>query len=383
MRLKNLDLIVTVIIAALNIGWALLPSHIPAIGIILALPLVLVLPGYTLTQALFHKRSLDVPNRLLFSLGLSVANAILSGLLLNILPVGLKAISWAGLLGLLTIMFSLLVAYLRRGAAVNGARTPRARLSISGFILFGLATVIAVFSILYAALGVAQQPYPGFTQLWMLPAVQAGKNCAVRLGVRSFESTPVTYRLAMTVGGAGVTTWTSVVLAPQEEWNRLVPIPPVASDKVSVEAQLYRVYTPQTVYREVNLTLGGCPKLQVTPTPYPTLAPVYNGTIHDIRANITTKLSLTGIQQSAGNITGYLTVGSELQGSGSFRGMVTTTKQIQFTVTDGTGHAPFSFEALIDSDGTLTGSYCSLNQQGQCNLTSGRDGLWSVAPASP
>src|SRR5437660_56431 len=141
-RQDYLDLIVAVIIAALNIGWALLPSHIPVIGIILALPLVFVLPGYILTELIFHKRSLDASHRLIFSLGLSVAMDILSGLLLNILPVGLKAISWAGLLGLLTVMLSLLVAYLRRGVAMNGARAPRIRLSISGFILFGLATVI-------------------------------------------------------------------------------------------------------------------------------------------------------------------------------------------------------------------------------------------------
>ncbi len=295
MRLRNLDLIVAVLIAALNMGWALLPSHIPVIGSILALPLVFVLPGYMLTELMFHKRSLNVSHRLLFSLGLSVAIDILSGLFLNILPVGLKAIAWAGLLGLLTVMFSLLVAYLRRGAAINGARTPRARLSISGFILFGLATVIAVLSILYSALSAAQQPHPGFTQLWMLPAVQAGKNCAVRLGVRSLESTPVPYRIAMTVRGAGVTTWPSVVLAPQEEWNRLVPIPPVATDKVSVEVQLYRVDKPQAVYREVNLTLHRCPT-----THHPVLASVYKGTIHNIPANITTTMSLMGTQQSGG-----------------------------------------------------------------------------------
>src|ERR1700737_393008 len=77
MRLKNLDLMVTVIIAALKVVWALLSSHIPVIGIILALPLVFVLPGYTLTEALFHKRSLDVSHRLLLSLSLSLAIDVL------------------------------------------------------------------------------------------------------------------------------------------------------------------------------------------------------------------------------------------------------------------------------------------------------------------
>src|SRR6266516_7404066 len=90
MRLKNLDLIVTMTIATLNVLWALLASHIPVIGIILALPLVFVLPGYTLTAALFHNRSLGVPARLLFSFGLSLAIDILGGLILNLLPTGLR-----------------------------------------------------------------------------------------------------------------------------------------------------------------------------------------------------------------------------------------------------------------------------------------------------
>src|SRR5436190_946560 len=122
MRLKNLDLIVTITLAAMNVIWALLPSRIPIVGIILALPLVFVLPGYTLTETLFHKRSLDVSHRLVLSLGLSLAIDILGGFILNLLPGGLQALSWAALLGLFTAVFSLVVAYLRRGAGMNVAR---------------------------------------------------------------------------------------------------------------------------------------------------------------------------------------------------------------------------------------------------------------------
>src|SRR5258708_6038085 len=139
MRLKNLDLIVTVTIAATNVIWALLPNRTPVIGIILALPLVFVLPGYALTEALFHKRSLDASRRLLFSLGLSLEIAVVSGLILNLLPVGLQAVSWAALLGLLTVVFSLLAAYLRRGTLVNVTQTSRFRITFYQGILFGLA----------------------------------------------------------------------------------------------------------------------------------------------------------------------------------------------------------------------------------------------------
>lgn len=256
MHLKSLDLIVTAIIGALNVILTLFPIHASVIRIILALPLVFVLPGYTLSEVVFRKRSLNTSERLLFSLGLSLAIDILGGLFLNILPVGLQATSWAAFLGLLTLVFSLLAAYFRREAPVGRARLSRIRLAIYPGILFVLAIAVAIVSIVYAAYGTAHQPFPGFTQLWMLPEVSAGKSCAVRLGVQSFESTSVTYRLAMTANGDSVAMWSSLSLAPQEEWVRLVPIAPSASDNIYVDVRLYQADKPVTVYREVHLTLS-------------------------------------------------------------------------------------------------------------------------------
>src|SRR5438270_522643 len=48
MRLKNLDLIIAMLIAVINVGWALLPNRSFVVSLILALPLVFLLPGYTL-----------------------------------------------------------------------------------------------------------------------------------------------------------------------------------------------------------------------------------------------------------------------------------------------------------------------------------------------
>src|SRR5205085_4453323 len=209
MRLKLLDLIVTAFIAALNVALALFPIYVPVIRIILALPLIFVLPGYTLSEVLFRKRSLNASERLLFSLGLSLAIDIVRGLFLNILPVGLQATSWAALLGLLTLAFSLLAAYLRRRVPMSGARSLRVRLTIYPGILFALAIAVVIVSVVYAAFGAARQPYPGFIQLWILPEVSTGKSCAVRLSVQSFESTSVPYRLTMTTNGDSVATWPS------------------------------------------------------------------------------------------------------------------------------------------------------------------------------
>ncbi len=256
MRLKNLDLMVAVIIAAMNVLWALLPSRTPAMGIILALPLVFVLPGYTLTEAMFHKRALAASHRLMLSLGLSLALDILGGFVLNLLPIGLQATSWAVLLGLLTTVFSLLAAMFRRGAQVHRTQPLKFPFSIHACFLLGLATIVAVLAVQYSAINLAQQPHPGFTQLWMLPSIQAGKSYAIRLGVRSFESTSVTYRILLTVNGVQVMTWPSVVLAPEEQWDRLVPIASGTADSVYVEVRLYKLDKPQIVYREVHVTFS-------------------------------------------------------------------------------------------------------------------------------
>src|SRR5215211_7765462 len=58
--------------------------------VMLALPLVLFLPGFALTVILFKRERVGIPERLLLSLGLSVALTALIGLILNWTPWGLQ-----------------------------------------------------------------------------------------------------------------------------------------------------------------------------------------------------------------------------------------------------------------------------------------------------
>ncbi len=271
MRHKNLDLIAAVTIAVMNLIWALLPSHTLMIGIILSLPLVFIVPGYTLTEALLRGHSLDASKRLVFSIALSLAIDIISGFILNLLPVGLQAKSWTVLLVILTALFSLLAAYLRRGISDNGVRRRRLGLSIYGGILFVLAIVVIIQSLLYSAIGAAQQPHAGFTQLWLLPPARGGKSCAFRLGVHSFELTDKTYRITVTMNGTQTAAWPSVVLIPGQEWNQLVSIPAGARRAVSIDVRLYRSDEPESVYQEVHSTFAArtghdCPNSSTSST---------------------------------------------------------------------------------------------------------------------
>jgi eukaryotic-like serine/threonine-protein kinase len=108
------------------------------------------------------------------------------------------------------------------------------------------------------------------------------------------------------------------------------------------------------------------------------IAALYNGTIYDISANVTTKMSLTGIQQTQMTIGGNFT---GLHKIGTFNGIIDPhpPKHILFTVKDSTGHLILSFDGHMQSDGELSGSYCKVDQNAQCM---GEYGLWSVTPAS-
>lgn len=280
MRLKHPDLLLATTLALVNVAWAFLPYHLAAIGTILALPLIFIVPGYTITAALFHRRSLDTSYRLLLSLGISISIVIMGGLLLNALPLGLRPSSWSLFLACLTLVFAALVAYLRRKTeqpSSSASRltplpgiaptphvepTPRA-VSVSrkistrlqAWLVCALALLVVAFSLVFSSSSVAQQPHAGFTQFWLLPSNHPGAGCAVQLGIQSDEAITETYRVAMTANGAAINTWPSIQLAPHQQWNQSVSIHSIQPGPLSIEARLSLVKTPDVIYREVHITI--------------------------------------------------------------------------------------------------------------------------------
>ena len=92
---------------------------------------------------------------------------------------------------------------------------------------------------------------------------------------------------------------------------------------------------------------------------------------------------LSGIRQSQGNISGYLTLGPTLQGSGQVSGSIDSTNKLKFKVTDNLGNATLFFEGVLQSATNLTGDYyrCSpvgLSQAGQCKQAPGSYGIWDI-----
>jgi uncharacterized membrane protein len=292
MRSKNRDLLITILVVALNGAWMQVPNRPLIVGIILALPLILFLPGYTLTQALFRKKpsrgepdqiathpvsSEQAPqagnklklghaiggmDQLILSLGLSMAIDILVGFVLNILPIGLQGLSWTVALGLLTVLFALIALFMRRNTPASSTKTHPVRITLPDALFLGLAIFIIINAIWLAAIR-PPDPQPSFTQFWILPANPNSKVCAVSIGIQSFELTSTQYDLTVAVNSKQIEgKWSTITLAPQQKWTQIVPLTPEAQNDLQVEAQLYRLDQPSTVYRDVHLTFHVSTKFQ-------------------------------------------------------------------------------------------------------------------------
>ncbi len=268
--------------ALLNLIWATQTNHHPqVVGILLALPQVFFLSGYTLVEILFHRHPLENVRRFIFSLCLSIAIIILSGLLLSKSPWGLTTSSWAIYLATVTVLFSLVAMFMRAGHRVTVIRRIQllqlyrvSRKHSVSLVLIVIAIGLAVLSIVYSSYSVEHQRRPGFTQLWILQANPATKSCAVLIGVDSFEFTTMNYRVFMTTKGVltakgtptpkdistakdtPTTKWSSpIILSPQKTWKIVRPVDVRDPGDIEVQVQLYQNKKPGEIYRYVHLTL--------------------------------------------------------------------------------------------------------------------------------
>ena len=276
MRFKNLDLSIVMVLVVINVAWIQFPNRPLIPGLIFTLPLTFFLPGYALTQTLLRRRipeqtqaslngsisRLDLklghpiggPDQILLSFGLSMATDILVGFGLNILPLGLQALSWILALGFVTTVFVMLAILLRRKDIPRINKTSRVRITLQDYILFGLAILVATSAVWLSVIR-PMQPQPSFTQLWILPANQTSKTCAASIGVQSFENTSQTYQIIMTINNTPTKIWSSIVLTPQQKWVQSVPVTSATASILNVEARLFRMDNPGRVYRNVHLTL--------------------------------------------------------------------------------------------------------------------------------
>jgi serine/threonine protein kinase len=111
---------------------------------------------------------------------------------------------------------------------------------------------------------------------------------------------------------------------------------------------------------------------------YANIAGSYSGSIDNTAKAVVTGITLS-FQQNQEKISGQFTVNAPLVGSGSLSGTIDSSKHVQFTVAGYHGNAPLLFNGIVQSNGSITGTYCSLGSNGKCSASAGGSGTWMVA----
>ena len=248
--------ITAVVVAIIAMALAMTGMSQGVIGLLLGLVLVLVLPGYTLTRAIFPEERMGGVQQTVLTLGLSLATAVLGGLLLNETLRGLQARPWALLVGGITISAGVASLWRHPGRLSKvAAKSGWERGVLRGIPIWGAVIVVAVMAIAVARLGAIRQTRPGFTQLWLLPATEYGEK-GIRIGVRNQELQGVRYQMEVRVGSAEAVRWDAIELGPGEQWETSVIL---SADllRQGVEARLYRAGNTAVPYRWAALRFAG------------------------------------------------------------------------------------------------------------------------------
>lgn len=200
----NLDLGLALLI---SIGTAalvlVLPDWQSPVRVVLGLVLVLVIPGYTLTTALFPQREgLDGIERLALTLGLSIAVVPLIGLILNYTPWGIRLSPIAVSL-VIFIAFMVAVSSFRRArfAPADAFYLPFDSPAFRTNALVVLGAIAVMGGVI--ALASTLRPEEHFTEFYILgpngklegyPSELApGETFTLRLGVGNHEGEATSY----------------------------------------------------------------------------------------------------------------------------------------------------------------------------------------------
>ena len=125
------------------------------------------------------------------------------------------------------------------------------------------------------------------------------------------------------------------------------------------------------------------PSDQPPPPSYPVLVNRYVGAISDqfITPFTNSSLVLSQLQQHGTQISGVSSMGPKMSGEKSFTGTVSADNIVRLTMPSRDGQRQLFFQGQIQPDGSMIGTYCSLDNH-HCNLSAGEYGNWHVVPAT-
>jgi len=257
---SSLDLLAAIALALAGLAAVLIPLDV-WFRAVLWVPLVLVVPGYTILAALFPERRLQSGEPVVYAVAASVAATVIGGIAVQVV-LDLDRTVWAVLLAAITVVTALVGIWRRdppgdRGGAAAGRTALRLHLPgpVAGLTLI-VAVIVAAAAVVISSNGASRERDSyRFTALWVQPAQHAaGPGDAVTVGVDNHQGAIARYRLVVKQG-SGVLTRRRLELGDGRRWRlRLAVAPPSATDPVT--ATLRR---NGAIYRHVYLDSGSTP----------------------------------------------------------------------------------------------------------------------------
>ena len=222
-------------------GTAIPAGTWSAVRAILVAPLVLFLPGYAVTGAIFRRQAPRWVERTALALSLSLVTTGLISLLLYVMSFELTLRSWAISLALITVTATII-------RAARPTTPDRSTVASSGPALrlpprpAQIAMILLAICLIAAAVALARTPLPspsapGYTALWL---TRDPRSAALIVGVRSEEHQRAHYVLRLRLPGR--TTSRKLTLSPGQTWQETLPPArrATASLKRAGQAGVYR-----------------------------------------------------------------------------------------------------------------------------------------------
>jgi uncharacterized membrane protein len=214
--------------------------------------LLLVLPGYSITAAIFGRRPQRPVETTLLTLGLSLSFDALATLALGLWPGAQRGSVWAVVAGAVVVVCVAVAARRRAGSAMPPRVLDHRRVRPRDAALFAAALLLASAAVVAARWPLPAPSAQGYTALAMLPV----NGAAVRVQVTSSEQTTHTYRLEVRVSDTTLAR-RRVTLAPGESADIAVGVSAehLRARTTRIDALLYRTDRAGGPYRAVHVFL--------------------------------------------------------------------------------------------------------------------------------
>lgn len=228
----------------------------------LAIPLVLVLPGYAvlLMMSPRHVKGLE---GICYVVGLSMSIGIATGYFLNHFG-ALNASGWAQALTTICLAAAgasslkqnepTIFVLPHSAGLLVGARPLLRQPFGRRFALLAASLAMTGTAVSVASRGAESLREFKYTELWIAPS-QAARKDEFQLGIRNMEGHPARYGLEVTADGKLISKWDAIDLGDGSTWGEISSAFLGLKKKTRVEARLFRLDDPSRLYRQAWLNL--------------------------------------------------------------------------------------------------------------------------------